>query len=841
MEDTVESAFPPASSGFQGNNSDGNDNTSGNDIDGDIDIDALLGSRLVKSDELIGTAKRWHELETDTRTICNKLWNRESTTDQPTKDFEGLTEVATKISNLKKDAQRLGLRIDWNLNESFNLCMNYVLFKVHVADRICEIKEKNQEVYDRLKGFSVMADENRTIGTKTFEFEEENRLEEGQYLEMMKGVHIPSLSEADKISEKSDKIGPWWPEKVSRDGLLAKFSKYWCHLFKYSKKHKETGFTKDLVSGTTKAILEWKDRVNKLYPEEPLSKRPKLSEQEKSSIERFFNKIDFPTPYASETVAVQPILRSLFRVLSQILPESDESSDESNSNARIDQRRERYIPKFGKRPSRFVDVESSKLQPCSPVLLDDEFQLLKEMKTVFRSKEHAEDLYREVRDQIVGHLAKRALAAFQTADVGIDSASVGLIITPLYMQVIRLEVNNVGTKSAEVKILYTDFFPLVNKGAFDAFVSSHIPTVSTNVTYAHSIQYLQDNLKLEEHGVPTGIKYLWQLLHSSDEELGVVFFHSEGQSEGQKKGKREACFIPVEQVAEGEVTEYKLGALLGSGSHGLVFAQGDNLVAKASAIGESIYIKKELIALNALKGTGAKHRDKHIPKLHYFGCVQYTIGDSIVNVPALLMEPRGKKPALSHLSSSVNDTERDERFIELWRHMNDALAYAHEKHIVHLDVSPSNIIYTGENFVLIDWSCAATTRTRTGEEVKVKGFYGTLPFAHAEIHKQGNTDEWTPTAKHDKASLLFTLYALFEGTPVPWSGFDKRLDEHSSWVLETRRNDTKKFVRDLEQLGKNQDQKVASLSFLGPDKSTKWTRTAKKKVIEDLCKQLEGA
>jgi serine/threonine protein kinase len=175
--------------------------------------------------------------------------------------------------------------------------------------------------------------------------------------------------------------------------------------------------------------------------------------------------------------------------------------------------------------------------------------------------------------------------------------------------------------------------------------------------------------------------------------------------------------------------------------------------------------------------------------------------------------------------------------------MNDGLAYAHGKHVIHLDVSPRNIIYVrnGEKFVLIDWGCAAT-----GEE-KVKGFYGTLPFAHAEVHKKANTQEWIPRAKHDKASLLFTLFALDAGTPVPWSGFNRRLDEDTG-VLKKRRDDTKKFLTTFVE--KNS---ISSLSFLTPSEEPTTTTTqqkrrrslrnkkSKEKAIAHLLKELENA
>jgi hypothetical protein len=455
------------------------------------------------------------------------------------------------------------------------------------------------------------------------------------------------------------------------------------------------------------------------------------------------------------------------------------------------------------------------------------------MKNIRRSNgDDAKLMHEQCSNQVRGHLAKRTLAAFNIANLGIDSKSVGLVITPVYIQVIEMNLQNMGSERVEVEYKKSKLLPLVDEKAFEAFVSKK--------THENSHGYLHGLLKkaFNNGGVPDGIRHLWSLLHTKDEDLGVVFFQND---------RDQAHFIPSNGNEEEEV---ELATLLGAGSHGLVYAprgnaanaEESNYVVKASAIGESIYIKKELRALYALEGSGTDG-DKYISKIKHYGHVRYLIRQTTnACVPAFLLEPAGRS-ALSHLSS-LNLGEKDDQLITLWRHMNDGLAYAHGKHVIHLDVSPRNIIYVrnGEKFVLIDWGCAAT-----GEE-KVKGFYGTLPFAHAEVHKKANTQEWIPRAKHDKASLLFTLFALDAGTPVPWSGFNRRLDEDTG-VLEKRRDDTKKFLKTFVE--KNS---ISSLSFLIPSEEPTTTTTQQKRrrslrnkkskekaIVAHLLKELENA
>ena len=73
----------------------------------------------------------------------------------------------------------------------------------------------------------------------------------------------------------------------------------------------------------------------------------------------------------------------------------------------------------------------------------------------------------------------------------------------------------------------------------------------------------------------------------------------------------------------------------------------------------------------------------------------------------------------------------------------------------------------------------------------LRGFQGSLPFAHAAIHAKTNTQVWSPIPEYDFASLLFTICALKKGVAVPWHGFTKRLSNGEDDALKDRRNQTK--------------------------------------------------
>ena len=113
---------------------------------------------------------------------------------------------------------------------------------------------------------------------------------------------------------------------------------------------------------------------------------------------------------------------------------------------------------------------------------------------------------------------------------------------------------------------------------------------------------------------------------------------------------------------------------------------------------------------------------------------------------------------------------------EIYRKVYDALQHAHSKGWAHLNVRPANIVTRiklndqspGDcrEVMLIDWACAQRN------DKKVKGFIGSLPYAHDELF--GPSKEWEPRLDHDLASLAYSLVRLSMGS-IPWSGFPNDL------------------------------------------------------------------
>ena len=100
-------------------------------------------------------------------------------------------------------------------------------------------------------------------------------------------------------------------------------------------------------------------------------------------------------------------------------------------------------------------------------------------------------------------------------------------------------------------------------------------------------------------------------------------------------------------------------------------------------------------------------------------------------------------PAKNQVSKAVNKCMQ---LVTLWSHVFSTLEFVHRMNVYHLDLSPCNIIFVPKGsdgshsysgrFVVIDWGCAAC------EGEQVKGFRGSLSFAHADIHAMKNTQNW---------------------------------------------------------------------------------------------------
>jgi hypothetical protein len=363
------------------------------------------------------------------------------------------------------------------------------------------------------------------------------------------------------------------------------------------------------------------------------------------------------------------------------------------------------------------------------------------------------------------------------------------------MQVLRMSLVEMGTPTAHLELSRTKLLPLVTLEAFNSMVRE-----PSNLSYLGPLLFPKQAISAEpktaepDAKVPLGLRYLWGILHSDDKSLGVLFF-------GKCEGDQGACF-----VGEGQA-DVALDKMIGSGTHGIVYGPAGHFstfVVKASFVGKIRYIETEAKALMAFSHGGS--RCKYLPELKCLGKVRYTIRASPLEVPALMLSPRGIP-----LSQNLKIDPTMGAFA--WSNIRDALNFAHDKGVFHLDVCPRNIIKHENSFLLFDWGTAGFA------EQKVLGFRGSLQYAGMEVHYVTNTkDPWEPKPKNDFVSLLFTLCALKMGKSVPWPGLETRKeDEH----FEDRRECTVRELKDIKLVG------------LAPDTKTKGRRAKNKAILEE--------
>jgi hypothetical protein len=350
-----------------------------------------------------------------------------------------------------------------------------------------------------------------------------------------------------------------------------------------------------------------------------------------------------------------------------------------------------------------------------------------------------------------------------------------------------------GTINVDVKLVKTELASLVSLAAFQRLVPVEDTTTRSYLgpklfpgefdESGKSKTHREDSIDTpggdsgdqqgedadNESVVPQALTLLWKLMHATKESMAASLFQADHV-------KAKGTFVPwtfgtafaPESVPQPE-------DLIGTGAHGTVYKCSNDSKAciKASRVGETLHIQRELKALKALN----VNKCENIPWLLWVGQLKYDIRNVTAVVPAFAISPLGK--SLRKLPGEARHAQK------MNKHIQAALAFAHDRKVFHLDVRLDNIIYdeNAEVFVLIDWSSAACSNE------KVVGFRGSLAFAHCVIHGKKNEEKWDPEMDHDLASLAFTVAAFMHTRAVPWDGFSRPLGKEmpAKGLFENRR------------------------------------------------------
>jgi len=143
--------------------------------------------------------------------------------------------------------------------------------------------------------------------------------------------------------------------------------------------------------------------------------------------------------------------------------------------------------------------------------------------------------------------------------------------------------------------------------------------------------------------------------------------------------------------------------------------------------------------------------------------------------------------------------------------ISSALDYIHGKGIAHNDVTPYNLVVTGEGedlrVVLVDYSCACNF------DQELCGFVGTPLYAHKAIFETYPRKKWSAKKEYDFSGLALTLCVLLEGKAT-WDvdGFPSSFPKDS--------NKKKELQQKFQQ--KMQARQAAAEAIISNHSSCKW-------------------
>jgi hypothetical protein len=350
------------------------------------------------------------------------------------------------------------------------------------------------------------------------------------------------------------------------------------------------------------------------------------------------------------------------------------------------------------------------------------------------------------RSQIVGHLAKRLLYAFDFGGAGKDGRTFGVSLTHLSIEVITMTLAEVGTGEVSLDMSTTGCVPLFGKVLLTGSQCKEFVSLDTNgiLLLAGALKYRTPE-EFDPGASLTQVKPIFEDLNhmqylGSGAFSNVLGFQSSG--EFIKMPKSAALAKSLEQEA---AILRKLESIPPSSSIPIIASEMSISTLRT-------VIRGEISIMIGLRLHGV-------------------VGETLDRLP-----------------SDFWSTHSNEIITTVYQ----ALEFAHKKNIYHLDVRPGNIIVDVKSIpfqvMLSDWGCSVEGKANT----TLKQFRGCTPYAHDRL--LGKTITGQLDKDLDFASLTYTVHHVCTGK-LEWSfEFD-----HPSYVstedLEHRRQSVDKWLK----------------------------------------------
>jgi hypothetical protein len=367
-----------------------------------------------------------------------------------------------------------------------------------------------------------------------------------------------------------------------------------------------------------------------------------------------------------------------------------------------------------------------------------------EVKPLGRKQTTLADLHEEGVHQVIGHLAKEIYHYLHLGGVGCDHVCRrGAVLTLVSVEIIEMELSGVGTENVTLRVRRTQPHLL-----FDEETTQHLLGNDAD-NDADVSRFVFDATNPFR-----GFEMLAELMRMPSRE----------ESPLPKAGQLQY----IHETLPGGVI---LETFLGAGGFCFVYSCRTNntFVKIPRSPRVTPMLQKEMEALSIL---GRGRRCPYVPEAPQktLGTVTFRRLCETSRLPGLYLSGIVGTAASEHRKFSLKE------LCKIFDCVRHALKHAHGKGVFHLDVRPSNIIVRRKlsrttltfDVMLSDWGCAKLR----GDQMK--GFWGSVAFAHDEIHMNAqSTRAWKPMPKYDFASLAFTMVALISdlNNEVPWPEF----------------------------------------------------------------------
>jgi hypothetical protein len=463
-----------------------------------------------------------------------------------------------------------------------------------------------------------------------------------------------------------------------------------------------------MVNATTSAILDWKSGA--LVDEDAKYARP-------------------PTDRDSEVTADQPILQAVICRIIGILASSNNSAvlHEQEDGATTEQ--SVAGSNAGNTKRRRIDITVPPPEEYLALVLPTMMEKMIEIKPARIEAGKFNKALQQGRSQIVGHLGKRLLPAFDFGGAGKNEGALGVSLTHLSIEVINMTLTGVGTKAVSLDMITTGCVPLLGKASLSDAQIKEFGSIDTNgfVLLAGALKH-----RSSQEFDPADISSLTQVGPIEEDLTKIEYLGSGGFSnvvclvgtpgEFMKMPKVAALAKILEQEAE-ILRKLQSGDGLGSIIPRLVLGTEEG----ASGISTlQNVVRGEISIMRGLRLRG------------------------VVGVPL----DRLPLQFWSLFSKAIITT------------VYEALQFAHRKTIFHLDVRPGNIIVDVSSVpchvMLSDWGCSVDGTTHT----TLKNFRGCMPYAHDRLLGEAFTGRLDKDL--DFASLTYTVHHVCAGK-LKWS------------------------------------------------------------------------